>query len=208
MRVPTTVQLAEILADYLQHGMMGRKQINAILKRYNCGFEYKDVGDDASDIDIEITADDAIPDDDLSKDHPNVRRLVSRMESALEAQDFPAVLHAAASVFETLAKDVMKSPAVSDETLGGFFAGYKKKSLLPAPVLDYMCEKSSMPANKIQNAMVARCSQRRWNRGSSRLTEPVGRFSRKMLSRRGASPAARNAAINKRLQEYNFTGTS
>ena len=34
----------------------------------------------------------------------------------------------------------MKSSTVSEQSLGAFFAGYRKKSLLPEPVLDYMLD--------------------------------------------------------------------
>lgn len=141
MRLPSTVELAEILADYLQRGMLDRKTVNGILKIYNCGFRFKDVGGtDGVDIEVSIQNEESIPEPDLSKDHPNVRRLIVRMDAALAAQDFAAVMHASASVFETLAKDVIQNPSVNDQTLASFFAGYRKKSLLPEPVLDYMLE--------------------------------------------------------------------
>ena len=141
MRLPTTSQLAEILADYLQRGMMNGTQVNAILTDYNCGFRFNDISDNEFvNIDITIVAPDSIPDADLTKDHPNVRKLVLRMETALSTQDFAGVLHASASILETLAKDVMQSSTVNDQPLGAFFAGYRKKSLLPEPVLDYMME--------------------------------------------------------------------
>jgi hypothetical protein len=139
MRVPSTTELVEILADYLQNNMLSPKSVNAILKRYNCGFRFKDVGGiDGLDITVIIQDEDNIPEPDLSNDHPNVRRLVIRMNSALAAHDYPGVLHGSASVFETLAKDVTQNPSVNDQTLASFFAGYRKKSLLPEPVLDYM----------------------------------------------------------------------
>jgi hypothetical protein len=141
MRVPSTAQLAEILADYLQRGMMGIADVNGILKRYNCGFRFKNLTPhDAPNIAIEITATESIPEADLSKDHPNVRKLASRMDYAFEQKDYPAVLHASASIFETLAKEVINKPTVANETLGGIFEGYKKKSLLPVPILDYILE--------------------------------------------------------------------
>lgn len=140
MRLPSTPQLAEILADYLQRGMMRTKEVNAILEHYNCGFRFRDRGYDETNIEIEIVAAEAIPDHDLTQDHPNVRKLVLRMEAALSASDFSGVLHASASVFETLAKDVMNISTINDQPLGAFFSGYRKRSLLPEPVLDYMLE--------------------------------------------------------------------
>lgn len=141
MRVPSTPELAEILADYLQRGMMSMKQVNEILSHYNCGFAFKDIGGlENVKITVEITAPDAIPDVDLSKEHPNVRKLVARMDAALAAKDYPGVLHASASIFETLAKDVVQTPTVNDQTLASFFELYRKRSSLPEPVLGYILE--------------------------------------------------------------------
>ena len=141
MRLPSTPQLAEILADYIQRGMMNMQQINSILAYYHCGFSYKDSGDfNERKVSVEITAEDTIPEVDLSENHPNVRKLVARMESALSQQDYGGVLHASASVFETLAKDVMQDRKVSGKPLGKFFAEYRERSLLPDAILDYMYE--------------------------------------------------------------------
>ncbi len=62
------------------------------------------------------------------------------METAFAAKDYPSVLHASASVFETLAKDIMQAPTVNDQPLASFFDGYRKKSQLPEAVLDYMLQ--------------------------------------------------------------------
>jgi hypothetical protein len=141
MRIPSTPQLAEILADYLQKGMVQTKSVNEILSNYGCSFSFEEVESSHSEetrIKVKVTPVESIDDVDLNNDHPNVRRLVARMDKALADKDFAGVLHASASIFETLAKDVMKNPNVNNETLASFFDGYKKKSLLPAPVLDYM----------------------------------------------------------------------
>jgi len=141
MRVPSTLQLAEILADYLQKEMMSTTQVNEILRRYGCGFSYEEVDsvrDDTTTIKIKVLPVESIEEVDLNSDHPNVRRLVARMDRSLSDKDFAGVLHASASVFETLAKDIMENPNVNSQTLASFFDGYRKKSLLPEPVLDYM----------------------------------------------------------------------
>jgi hypothetical protein len=141
MRVPSTPQLAEILADYLQKEMMNTKQVNEILSRYGCGFSFEEVDSvrhDKPTIKVKVLTVESIEDVDLNSDHPNVRRLVARMDRSLADKDFAGVLHASASIFETLAKDVMENPNVNNQTLASFFDGYRKKSLLPGPVLDYM----------------------------------------------------------------------
>jgi hypothetical protein len=140
MRRPTTPQLAEILADYLQKGMINTKSVNEILGRYGRGFSFdeRDSFRDGRTIKVEVLPVESIEEVDLNSDHPNVRRLADRMERSLAAKDFAGVLQASASIFETLAKDVMENPNVNAQTLGSFFDGYRKKSLLPEPVLDYM----------------------------------------------------------------------
>lgn len=143
MRIPSTPQLAEILADYLQEGMLATEQVNEILERHGCGFFFEEVQsrhDDSKIIKPKVQPIDSIDEADLNTDHPNVRKLVARMDAAVTAKDFPGVLHASASVFETLAKDVMQNPGVNNQTLASFFDGYRKKSLLPDPLLDYMLQ--------------------------------------------------------------------
>jgi hypothetical protein len=142
MRIPTTIELVEILADYLQQGLLRRNAVNTILKSCNCGFSFaaEEQRNDKVKISVDILSVDEIPEADLSHEHVNIRSLVRRMDRALAEKDAPAVLHVAASVFETLAKDVLKNPKVDNQPLGGFFEAYRKKSLLPDTILDYMLQ--------------------------------------------------------------------
>jgi hypothetical protein len=70
--------------------------------------------------------------------HANIRLLVSRMEDAKTTGDHASLLHAGASIFETLAKQVIGTTTVQNQTLGGIFTRYRKDSSLPEPVLDYI----------------------------------------------------------------------
>ncbi|PYP89037.1 MAG: hypothetical protein DMF61_04905 [Blastocatellia bacterium AA13] len=70
--------------------------------------------------------------------HPNIHMLLGRMNDALERQDFAGVLHASASVFETLAKEVVGIAGVQNQTLKSFFDRYRKVSGLPQALLDYV----------------------------------------------------------------------
>lgn len=70
--------------------------------------------------------------------HPNIRILLNRMDNALLDGDYSGVLHASASIFETMAKDIVCSPGVQNQTLGNFFESYRKNSHLPSEVLDYI----------------------------------------------------------------------
>lgn len=77
-------------------------------------------------------------DSDAESIHTNIRVLLARAEQGIVANDFPATIHACASVFETLAKDIISDTAIDDKPLGGFFLKYKKNSNLPEPILDFM----------------------------------------------------------------------
>jgi hypothetical protein len=141
MRRPTTVELAEILGDYLQSEMLDVRKVNNLLKDGRCGFSFKSpeaFGRDKVAISVNVVPTDSIPEPDLSSDHQNIRVLAKRMDNALEQKDTSGVLHAAASIFETLAKDVVKNPSIQNKTLGGFFELYRNNSLLPSPILDYI----------------------------------------------------------------------
>jgi hypothetical protein len=54
----------------------------------------------------------------------------------MQDQDWPLVLHTGASIFETLAKLVVPPPGVQNQTLGAFFAAFRKHSKLAVPLLD------------------------------------------------------------------------
>lgn len=75
---------------------------------------------------------------DIPSGHPNIKVLLDRMDDALNRGDYSGVLHASASTFETMAKDIVGIPGVQNEPLAGFFARYRKDSLLPAEILDYI----------------------------------------------------------------------
>ena len=138
LQIASTAQLVEILADYLQSEMLNVKSVNTILKTNNCGFTFRDRSYDAIDIAVEIAPVDAIEEADVTDEHPNIRKLVSRMEAALEQNDTAGVLHASASIFETLAKDVVGKQTIQNKTLSSFFDAYRQDSCLPAAILDYI----------------------------------------------------------------------
>ena len=72
--------------------------------------------------------------------HPNIQILIGRMDDALRRDDYAGVLHASASIFETLAKDIVGLPSVQDQTLKSFFERYRKDSTLPTAVLNYILD--------------------------------------------------------------------
>jgi len=137
MRRPNSTKLVEILADLLEDDILDLDMVNEILYEDGSSIQFKSESFD-DDISVLITPISEIEELEDSQEHPNIRKLIKRMEDALEGQDFPAVLHASASVFETLAKDIVSLQTVQNKSLGAFFDRFKKDSLLPEPILEYI----------------------------------------------------------------------
>src|SRR5271157_1906432 len=88
LRIAETVELAEILADYLQEGMLRKGDVNEILEEHGCGFSFTEVdGYYGSHISLNVAPVESIPDADLTAEHPNVRKLARRMDTALTNKD-------------------------------------------------------------------------------------------------------------------------
>lgn len=60
------------------------------------------------------------------------------MDDAMKRADYAGILHASASIFETLAKDVVGTAGVTNQTLASFFDRYRRDSNLPSEILDYI----------------------------------------------------------------------
>ena len=135
MHQPTTTELAEILADFIENEILGLNMVNDILERDNSSFRFNNL---KGELVVEVDKLSEIPDEKLTGDHPNIRKLVERMDGAIKAKDPANVLHTAASIIETLAKDVLADVKLEDQSLRSFFDKYRKASELPEPLLEYM----------------------------------------------------------------------
>ena len=69
---------------------------------------------------------------------------MNRMDSDLSRGDYAGVLHCSASIFETMAKDIVGIPTVQNQTLKSFFDRYRKDSALPQEILDYIISISTL----------------------------------------------------------------
>lgn len=138
MRRPSTSELVETLADLIQRGIMDLETVNEILKQDNSSVRFKYIGTYFNEVKVNVLPIESVEEVEDTEEHPNIRKLINRMDTQFSNADYSAVLHSSASVFETLAKIVFKSPTVQNKSLGGFFAGYRKKSNLLDPVLDYI----------------------------------------------------------------------
>jgi len=134
MRLPSTIEIVAIIADFIQNDMLDITLVNRIIKSDNCSFKFKQGGDEG--VSVSLMSIDKIPADDISSEHKNIRLLVSRMETCCSNSDPSGVLHASASIFETLAKDVISDQNIENKPLGSFFDKYRNESRLPKNILD------------------------------------------------------------------------
>lgn len=138
MRRPSTIQLAETLIDLLNENIILMQNVNQILNEDNVSFYFEEIGRDEG-YDIVISAVEEIEEAE-EDEHPNIRRLINRMDTLNEQEDYSGALLASASIFETLAKQIVDLETVQDESLGGFFERYRNDSNLPEAVVDYIEE--------------------------------------------------------------------
>ncbi|MEK4705843.1 hypothetical protein [Bacillus sp. FSL H8-0512] len=135
LKISNTVQFIEIILDLLNNGLIECHIVNDVLKDHSASFR---VVEHDGDFFIEI--------DDLTEkeqfedanEHENIRSLIQRMKKMMSEDDYAGVLHAAASIAETLAKEVVQNPTIADKSLGSFIGLYKKKTNLPEGFIDYI----------------------------------------------------------------------
>ncbi len=134
MRRPDTAQLFEILIDLVNEAGLPMADVNAVLKDDGVGVRLADE-DGSATVELQDVTD--APEVELEPgEHVNVRGLVERMDRALQDKDWSLVVHAGASVFETVAKQVVPLQGVQNQSLGSWFAAYRKYSKLSGPLLD------------------------------------------------------------------------
>lgn len=138
MKRPDTIKLVEILADMLQDRMLDIDEVNELLTIAGSSISFEMNAQET--VLVHILPIEQIEEVEDTEEHPNIRKLIQRMENGLSNEDYSGVLHASASVFETLAKDVYSSETVENQTLGGIFQGYRNRSNLPESILDYILE--------------------------------------------------------------------
>lgn len=137
MRRPDTIHLAETLIDLLNENIILMPNINQILNEDNVSFYFEDRGRDGYDIVISAIEEIEEAEED---EHPNIRKLINRMDTLNEQKDYPGALHASASIFETLAKQLIDLETIQDESLGSFFDRYRNDTNLPDAIVDYIDE--------------------------------------------------------------------
>jgi hypothetical protein len=132
-----TIQFIEFAGDLVSKEILSIDFLNGCLKKENASFHFVQTSERLK---AKVYSLSELDQESLETEHPNIRLLVSRMESALDSKDFSNLLHASASIFETMAKNVVDTESVQDKTLGSFFEKYRLESQLPSEILDFILE--------------------------------------------------------------------
>ncbi len=134
--------LEDFLIEQLKKGPLPEGELSALLMTTenspkNCPYKLANIHY-PSKTSFTIDIEEKLTHQDTLSMHPNIHKLIERMDNALERDDYPGVLHASANIFETLAKDIVGIPSVQDQTLKSFFERYREDSTLPSEILDYI----------------------------------------------------------------------
>lgn len=132
----STVEFIEYTCELLKLGYFEIDFINKALKKENASFRFhKDYNNH---IHVKVLTIEEIESSIIEGQNVNIRLLFKRMENSFKADDYSNVLHASASIFETMAKDIIGIPTIQDKTLKSFFERYRVDSKLPSAILDYI----------------------------------------------------------------------
>lgn len=128
-------EFIEFAGDLIELDYCKPKFLNELLKKEGASFQffYAD-----SKLKIEVMSIEEIENANLDSEHINIRTLVNRMDVSYEQNDFSGVLHSSASIFETMAKEIIGIETIQDKTLKSFFDRYRTGSNLPTEILDYI----------------------------------------------------------------------
>jgi len=128
---PFTPDLVEILCDLLNEKYIEYEAINKIFtdNQVSITFEYNTYEETYSiHLFNDLFLDEEIPLQDTKSE--NVLQLIDRMNRSLENADYPAVLHASASVFETLAKATLDNDKLKNKTFSKLYTKFRAKTKL------------------------------------------------------------------------------
>jgi hypothetical protein len=138
MRRPDTPQLIATLIDLINSEALSIDDVNEVLDADGVGIRLSEARNGVA---VEILEIPDLPVEASSGEgHPNLRRLFERMDRAMQDSDWSLVLHTGASIFETLAKQVVPNPSIQNQSLGGWFSLYRNHSKLAKPLLDVIEE--------------------------------------------------------------------
>ena len=140
LRRLTTVEFVEFVAELIEQRYLKRGFVNRHFEEDNLAVRIDSLPEGKVSVEVLPLAElkQVASDTEQPRWHDNIRLLMGLMEEAQKYGDHAELLHAGASIFETLAKQVIGIESVQDKTLGSIFERYRKDSNLPAPILDHI----------------------------------------------------------------------
>ena len=122
--------------DYIQADLININSVNNIFKEYEVPVFFEQDWQNHLSIKTENLKDIPV----LKNEHPNVKKLISRMDSNFANDDYTGVLHASASVYETLVKDISGEPKFQKMSLGQILNDSQFSLNIPEQIMDYIRE--------------------------------------------------------------------
>lgn len=131
------IQFIEFLGTVVEYEYIDINDANIILKEINSSVAIELDTTGHLSISILPMADKSALDNDTS---PNLRTILRRMDSYLNDEDYAAVLLNSAMAIEFISKQIYGSSKIYNQSFGSYFEGYKNKTTLPEPIIDWMLQ--------------------------------------------------------------------
>ena len=131
------IQFIEFLGTVVEYEYIDINDANIILKEINSSVAIELDTTGHLSISILPMADKSALDNDAS---PNLRTILRRMDSYLNDEDYAAVLLNSAMAIEFISKQIYGSSKIYNQSFGSYFEGYKNKTTLPEPIIDWMLQ--------------------------------------------------------------------
>jgi hypothetical protein len=132
-----TIEFIEFVGYLIDEELLSCEEINELLEKEGASFRFEQENEKTI---VCVFTLEELEEKEQEGQHPNIRLLVNRMEASFENSDFGGVLHASATIFETMAKDIIGISSIQNQTLKSFFDRYRRDSLLPNELLDYILQ--------------------------------------------------------------------
>lgn len=131
------IQFIEFLGTVVEYEYIDINDANIILKEINSSVAIELDTTGHLSISILPMADKSALDNDAS---PNLRTILRRMDSYLNDEDYADVLLNSAMAIEFISKQIYGSSKIYNQSFGSYFEGYKNKTTLPEPIIDWMLQ--------------------------------------------------------------------
>lgn len=132
-----SIQFIEFLATVVEYEYIDINDANIILKEVNSSVALELDTTGRLSISILPMADKSALDNDAN---PNLRTILSRMDSFLNTEDYAGVLFNSAQAIEYISKQIYGSSKIYNQSFGSYVEGYKNKTTLPEPIIDWMLQ--------------------------------------------------------------------